>query len=118
MKFTLALTGLAVLATSATQVLATISAGTTNPGPIPAFHVAWIEGNNPCEWAWVANIDESLCANSFDPGNGFTYQFKFCGTNEFALYNGDGSFNSDCTFTNPTFGCNPQDSVTQTWQCP
>lgn len=112
MKFTHALTGLIVLAASATQVLATIDAGTTSQ-----FHVAWIDGDNPCEWAWVANIGDSLCANSFDPGNGFTYQFKFCGTDEFALYNGDGSFNSDCTFTNPTFGCAPQASVTQTWQC-
>ena len=112
MKFTYALTGLTVLATSATQVLAIINAGNTSQ-----YYVAWIYGDNACEWEWVANIGDSLCTNSFDPGDGNTYQFKFCGTDKFALYNGDGSFNSDCIYTNPTYDCPPQNSVTQTWQC-
>ncbi|OCK77768.1 hypothetical protein K432DRAFT_260337, partial [Lepidopterella palustris CBS 459.81] len=90
------------LATSATQVLATINAGTTSQ-----YHVAWIYGDDPCGWEWVANIGDSLCANPFDPGNGYTYQFKFCGTDEFALYNGDGSFNSACEYVDTTYNCSP-----------
>lgn len=62
-------------------------------------NVAWISGDDPCGTAVDINLAGSdPCGTQFTLNNGFTYFEQNCGTSQYSLANGDGSFNSACTF--------------------
>ncbi|KAF2143544.1 uncharacterized protein K452DRAFT_357213 [Aplosporella prunicola CBS 121167] len=78
------------------------------------YHSAWIEGDNQCsDHVNIAKSHEWLCDKKFTLRNGYTYMFKGCGTNDFAVYNGDGSYNHHCAWDPQNLGC----ATTKEWVC-
>lgn len=95
----------AVMAALTTQSIATIVTGVADFSSGSAnghrYHVAWIKGEDACQWTWVSNYPDAPCDHPFTLSNGHTYVLKYCGTSSFALYNGDGSFNHFATQGTP-----------------
>jgi hypothetical protein len=46
------------------------------------------------------------CSIPFTAQNGYEYVLAYCGTDDFAAYNGDGSFNNKCVPHSFDTGCN------------
>ena len=67
----------------------------------------WIYGQSPCatsdSYVALAPIGDNPCGIEFTLDNGFSYSLQGCGSTIYVL-NGDGSFNSVCTFDEGTVG--------------
>ncbi|KAH0151582.1 hypothetical protein KCU67_g10195, partial [Aureobasidium melanogenum] len=107
------------------RVTATICTGTSTftSGNLKgtSYDVAWIDGEDACQWTFVANANDNPCGRKFTLPNGYTYYLGDCGDASFALYNGDGSYNHIAVY-NPDYekdDCvnnNGQYKVVKTWQ--
>ncbi|CAD0108229.1 unnamed protein product [Aureobasidium uvarum] len=123
MKFT---TVFAVAALAlAEQAVATIITGTSTftSGNLKGttYDVAWIKGEDACQWTFLANGGDNPCGKKFTLSNGYTYYLTDCGDASFALHNGDGSYNHLAVY-NPNYekdDCvnnNGQYKVVKTWE--
>lgn len=95
MQFTTAL-NLGALAL-AEHAMATIYTGTSTftSGSLEdtSYDPAWIDGEDGCQWTFVANANDNPCGRKFTLFNSYNYYLGDCGNASFALYNGDGSYN-------------------------
>jgi hypothetical protein len=125
MHFTL--TSLATLSALLAGASATLSFG-----KFQGQYAAWIEGEGDCEGNGITLIEaqNNPCGTPFTLNNGYTYTLEGCGTDDFALYNGDGfgSYNAKCNFNEWTSYCNcwdgplgnqvcVNDVIEQQWLC-
>ncbi|KAK7708807.1 hypothetical protein SLS57_008868 [Botryosphaeria dothidea] len=102
-----------LLATQACVVSATIAKGYKVDNSIQ-YHIAWIDGDNVCsDYVRIGKTNEGLCDKVFKLRNGYSYVFKGCGTNDFAVYNSNGIFNHYCSYDPKTLGC----SANKEWKC-
>lgn len=96
----------------AEHAMATICTGTSTftSGNLKgtSYDAAWIDGEDACQWTFVANANDNPCGRKFTLPNGYTYYLGDCGDASFALYNGDGSYNHIAVY-------NPDYEVCLTW---
>ncbi|KAL2784330.1 hypothetical protein BJX66DRAFT_344148 [Aspergillus keveii] len=110
------------LAIAAPIVLATIALGSmrTTTG-VNKFNIAWIEGTNPCEsndnYVGISAAEQNPCGIRFTLENGYTYYEENCGVGAIKIYNGDGSFNSECKQKKWTCGQIGGFAIDQHWAC-
>lgn len=95
-------------------VSATVAKGNKVGDDAVNYHIAWIEGEGVCsDYAEIVPTNDHPCDKVFKLRNGYSYMFKGCGTDDFALYNSDGIFNHNCDFDSQHLEC----SVTKEWKC-
>jgi hypothetical protein len=115
---TIALMALGVFVQS---TLATVAFGVNHGNG--NINVAWIDGENPCGTdVQVSQTGQNPCGIDFTLSNGFTYFFENCGDSAFALYNGDGTYNHQCSGGHENFNCKDPNngasySITLNWIC-
>ncbi|CEL08628.1 hypothetical protein ASPCAL11776 [Aspergillus calidoustus] len=110
------------LAMTAPSVLATISLGSlvTSSG-VNKFNIAWIAGTDPCQsndnYVGISAAEQNPCGIRFKLANGYTYYEENCGVGAIKIYNGDGSFNSECQ--QKEWSCNQIGGfkIRQHWTC-
>ncbi|KAH8880970.1 hypothetical protein GQ53DRAFT_832814 [Thozetella sp. PMI_491] len=94
----------------AQSAMATVNVGTDSSGAT----AAWIGGESECSHAVVAQANVNPCGHVFTLDNGFSYQLEGCGGAGLSLFNGDGSFNSNCEFVG---NIGLQCGITEHWSC-
>ncbi|KAK3390173.1 hypothetical protein B0H63DRAFT_507566 [Podospora didyma] len=70
-------------------------------------NVMWFDGDSACTAKVISNTNENPCGRPIAMPNGHTCQLY--------ILNGDGSFNSACTFSQSNTG---QCGILRTWRCP
>ncbi|KAK3642939.1 hypothetical protein LTR56_010536 [Elasticomyces elasticus] len=107
----------AVLLNAITMVTASVDFGTSD---VTGNNVAWWGGASPCTGVKVSSQSENPCGKHFWY-RGHEYFLKGCGTSDFSLYNGDGSFNHKCGATSYNEWCgyseNDLGNIHQSWSC-
>ncbi|CEF78696.1 hypothetical protein SNK03_006560 [Fusarium graminearum] len=79
---------------------AQISVGQQQQSGGKNYHVAWWEGDTPCDGLGhlLGSVDKSLCSFDFQLQNqGSVYHFAYCGTDDLAIYRNDGSLYGKCS---------------------
>jgi len=99
---TLAIFGLALTEHAAATIIAGTSEFTSGSLKGTKYDVAWIKGQDACQWTFIANDGDNPCGKKFTLSNGYTYYLTDCGDSSFALHNGDGSYNHIAAF-NPNY---------------
>ncbi|KAK3208955.1 hypothetical protein GRF29_69g254188 [Pseudopithomyces chartarum] len=75
--------------------------------------LVWIEGDSECQATRITGSGNNPCEIPFKLRNGFTYFLRGCGGAGLTLFNGDGSFNANCSPSSKTLAC----GVKQEWRC-
>ncbi|KAL3478938.1 hypothetical protein BJX99DRAFT_223249 [Aspergillus californicus] len=102
-------------------VLATVDLGQVEDGNGKALtNIAWIGGDNPCKTSKYTVINaagEYPCAIWFTLSNGNRYYERNCGVGNIDLWNGDGTYNSQCKPA--TWYCQISSNrwIRKTWTC-
>jgi hypothetical protein len=104
MKLTtiLAIAGLALTERATATIITGTSEFTSGSLKGTKYDVAWIKGQDACQWTFIANDGDNPCGRKFTLSNGYTYYLTDCGDASFALHNGDGSYNHIAVF-NPDY---------------
>ncbi|KAK4893984.1 hypothetical protein LTR27_007790 [Elasticomyces elasticus] len=94
---------------------ASVNFGTSD---VTGNNVAWWGGASPCTGVKVSSQSENPCGKHFWYRG---HEYFGCGTSDFSLYNGDGSFNHKCGATNYNEWCGYSEhdlgNVHQSWSC-